>query len=517
VSATRYAAAAALAFGALAGSGPAAAPVVPPPATLTTAAVRLGAGESRDVPVSLAVSAVPRRVDVMVLLDVSTSMTTRLPAIERDLAATVRRLVADGVDLRVGLAVAGTSPEPATRQADPLTVPEDAAYRPPALFRRVLPVGPPAAFLAAIGTVRAEHLPLQYGDPSVDVTYQRRQGQVLGIDQLLTGRGFAGSVEDRFQDAVAPGQVAGWRDGADVTRVLLDVADQRLGDPVDSNPAGTPRTPTGAPDLAGVGAALAAQRVRHLGVVVMDYAPGVEDMAVLARATRTYLDEGLRCAGLDGADPVTAGAPAVCTAAATGAALASVATDGSRVVDVSIRAGASEVLAEPVVAAVRVPTWAPRPVTAVLRVRCPLAAVPATHSVPVVATYGGAVAARGEVTVSCGATAPTRSDGRLGGGAGGGGTAPVAPAGPGAPGGVSAAEGVSAAQSATSAQQAAQAGLAVQGDVQEQLRPQAADDPYDARSEEPATASWLAAAAAITAAAAAAATRTAPARAAGRP
>jgi hypothetical protein len=376
---------------------PAAAPARP--VTVEAVTVRVRSGASATVPVTVRLAALPRRADVVVLLDTSTSMTLPLPDVRRQVAAAVRSLAADGYDLRVGLALAGTSPvkyrtgrqapygDP--QNADPATDPGNPAYRPPVLFHRVLPVSTVPSFLAALDAVRPEVLP---SSSDTGLVFDRLQAQLLGVDQLLTGSGFAGSPDDRFQDAVAPGQVAGWRDGADVARLVVSVTDQELD------------APDGTPALAAVAARLAAQRVRHVGLMVMGYRPGVANLAALSAAAGTYVPVGgLRCGGYAGDEVVPAGAPFVCnttgTALAVEAAVRSVPHDAP----FALASGSADPVLRGVAGARRTLDAAMPHILAVpVTVACPAAAVETRHALPLAATYGAATGT-GTLTVVCAA------------------------------------------------------------------------------------------------------------------
>ncbi|MDQ1713030.1 MAG: hypothetical protein QOE45_2480 [Frankiaceae bacterium] len=477
-----------------------AAPAPLPRVVLTGATVDVAAGASAVVPVRARVAALPLRADVMVLLDVSTSMTLPLADVRSQLATAVRRLAADGVDLNVGLALAGsapraddlragggTAPHGDPRQADPVTDPNNPSYRSPVLFRRVAPVGPVAAFLPALAAVRPEVL---VSTSDSGLVYEREQAQLLGVEQLLTGRGSPGSANDDFQDAVAPGQVAGWR--PDAARLVVSVTDQELG------------SPSGTPTSAAVGAALAAAHVGHVGLVVMGYAGGVTDLARLSAAAGTYVPAGgLRCGGFAGDDVVPGGAPFVCNTTRTASAVETAVRALHPRATLDVRARSADPAFRPLTVTLPLDGTA-RGLTVGVPVTCPVAATASRHDLPVTARYAGAVATA-TVTVRCGAAAVA--------------VAPpvVQPPPPAAPG-----PGVAPPPPAVvpplpppppaplpgaNVQQgsAAQPNAAVrpQDETNEQVAEERTDDAQDPLP-------WLLAAAALTAAAAAAATRTAP-------
>jgi hypothetical protein len=405
VSRAAAAALAAVGFTAVvASAAPRPAPAVAParPVAVGTVTVRVRSGASATVPVTVRLAPLPRRADVVVLLDTSTSMTLPLPDVRRQVAAAVRSLAAGGYDLRVGLALAGTSPvkyrntaagqqapygDP--QNADPATDPGNPAYRPPVLFRRVLPVSPVPAFLAALDAVRPEVLP---SSSDTGLVFERLQAQLLSVDQLLTGSGFAGSPDDRFQDAVAPGQVAGWRDGADVARLVVSVTDQELD------------APDGTPALAAVTARLAAQRVRHVGLMVMGYRPGVAGLAALSAAAGTYVPAGgLRCGGYAGDEVVPAGAPFVCNTTRTALAVETAVRSVPHDAPFALASASADPVLRGVAGARRTLDAAvPHTLAVPVTVACPAAAVETRHALPLAATYGPATGT-GTLTVVCAA------------------------------------------------------------------------------------------------------------------
>jgi hypothetical protein len=472
----------------------AAAPAAPPVA-VGSVTVRLPSGGAALAHVPVRVRPLPPRVDVMVLLDVSTSMTLTLGPLRRDLAAAVTRLRGEGFDLRVGLALAGTAPRGASEGgqrdpagADPLLDPGNPAYRPPVLFRRVLPVSDPEAFLDTLAGVRPEVLVSSSDAANV---FDRAQAQLLGVDQLLTGAGSPGSAADNNHDAVAPDQVPGWRDGA--ARLLVSATDQEFD------------APYGTRDATVVGTVLREQHVAHVGLMAMGYAPGVADLARLSDAAGTYIPAGgLRCGGLHGDDPVPAGAPFVCSAERAALAVETAVRLLPRETPVTVRAPSTDPVLRALPATVRAGAF-----TVDVAVACPVAATASRHRLPVTVAYGDATAT-GTVTAVCAAAAAVPAVVVV---------PPVPPAPPAPPPAPPApvppvpappapvpAPGANA-QPANAAQP--QAGLRPQDDVEVET----ADETTD---EDELPVSWLLGATALTAAATAGARRTAAQRAAAR-
>ena len=342
-------------------------------------------------------------------------MSDYLRPIASQISAVLKALAADGVDVRAGLAVAGTSPtpeplvDPAVPVADPQVAdpdqdPDTPGYRRPVPYALKTPIAPLRTFLAAISGVRTETL-------AVSSPHDRQQAQLMAIDQLLSGRGYLGSIGDRFGDAVAPGQTAGWRSAPGTERLLIDVTDQ----PFD-NAEGTPRDGDGKPDVSVVGRELVAQHVGHVGLVAMGFPKAVADLSTLSSATGTLLPpSGLRCGGLTGDELLAGGMPFVCTSTRASLAVGSAVRSLPNPADVRLTATARRDDSLEGLGGRGLPSatwvvngWSRQRLHTTLDVACPAAARPSTHRVTLTATYRHSTVATRTSTVTCAAAVSLR-------------------------------------------------------------------------------------------------------------
>lgn len=372
----------ALLVGALAGGSALAVPG-PPAAGVTAPDVVMEAGATQVVPVDVTLPALPGRLDVVVVLDVSTSMTRQLPAVLGQLDLALVGLAAKA-DLQVGVVLAGTTPDTSSpSEADPARDLAKPAYHPPALVRRVLPVTPWALARPVLRAVVPEVLASD--DDLSSYVRQRKQAQLLALHTLLTGEGYAGSPADRQQDAFAAGQVAGWRTGS--SRLVIDVTDQ----PFDV--------------IASVGvdqvrAELAAAHVTHAGLVAGDEPDAVTDLTRLT--TARVPTGGLRCGGFRADLLVPAGAPLVCNTLRTVQTVAAAVGTLPRSTRVALVAGAHDATFQGLVGATAIVDAALPTVTRVgVRLTCPASARVSSHLLPLVASVDGAVAGQGQLALRC--------------------------------------------------------------------------------------------------------------------
>lgn len=374
-------------------SPPLDAPPPPPPARLDVVrAVDLAAGATRQLPLTLRLPRAPTPLDLYFLVDVSQSMFPAIDDLRANLREVIQSLVDRHVDVMVGVAIAGTNPRNGGQ--DPPVDPTDPSYRQPVLFRRVVAVTDPETALRALDQVRIETV-------SSNAPPERIQGQLLGIDQLMTGSGVrnSGGVPGW---AVAPDQEAGWRQSDRTRRVLVDLTDQSF-----DVPPGAPRAAGGGPDLDRVGAELRAQRVLHVGLSAGPDRGARFDLGRLSALTGAIAPAGgLDCDG-DRYDRLAAGAPLVCptpvaVSKAVAAALRALpdrqaVTLTTAVVPVaSGAAGATATLLTDVVDATLDNTVDGR-----LTVTCPTLPRRTTTRVPLEAGYQGSVVARAAVVVTC--------------------------------------------------------------------------------------------------------------------
>lgn len=223
--------------------------------------------------------AVPRRttpLDLYVLVDTSLSMKDDLPRVSRDVLALADRLVAQGVDLRMGLG-------------------EFKGQESSIAYRRVRGVGPSLADVASgLAGLEADGFGLEM--------------QLIALEQALEGRGEGPDAlvpaackaperspdrfvldERRTAPPVAPGQAADFSAGH--VKVVLTVTDT-----VFLRPAGTPLTPDCRVDTERVARRYAAAGVHQVGLGVddVDNPATAEDLLTGARLTGA-LQPGAAC------------------------------------------------------------------------------------------------------------------------------------------------------------------------------------------------------------------------------
>ncbi|MBV9096501.1 MAG: hypothetical protein JO079_00460, partial [Frankiaceae bacterium] len=296
------------------------------------------------------------------------------------------------------LQYADSSPSASSQHPDATVDAANPSYRPPVLFTRPAPVGAVAATLAALSVVTPEQMPIEPVDGNC-CHFDRQQGQLEAIRQLLTGAGYSYSTAQGAIANVPPGLIAGWRTDPPVQRVLVDVTDQ----PFDRTGPITftqPVTPPGDPSLVIPG--LVAQRVHHVGLVVGGRVDAVDALSRLSAATGTVVPAGgLACGGSDGHWRVPAGAPFVCTASAAQLAIESAVLHLTSPTHVLVSAGASAVSRSGMLGAQTVDSYLAQSVVTALPVTCPISATGRTVRVPVTATVRGVIAASGAAVVRC--------------------------------------------------------------------------------------------------------------------
>ena len=210
----------------------------------------LQVGQTTTVPHRLAV---PRRgtpLDLYVLVDTTISMRDDLPQVSRGVLALVDRLVAQGLDLRIGLG-------------------EFKGQESTIAYRRVLGVGPGLRdFRSALAGLKADGFGLEM--------------QLIALEQALDGRGESPDAlipatckasdrspdrfvldEKRTAPLVSPGQAADFQDSH--VKVLMMITDTAF-----LRPAGTRLTPDCRVDTVGVANRYATAGVHQVGVGVDD-------------------------------------------------------------------------------------------------------------------------------------------------------------------------------------------------------------------------------------------------------
>ncbi len=274
------------------------APPPPPQGSVepATQRVTLPVGESRELDYRLVLPPGPTPLDVLFLIDTSPNMGPYIDELRVNLRRIVSGLTAAGVDVKVGLATTGPGPGDGEAPYPEVGPP---GYRKPALYR----------LLRAVGSVDRQ-LEDALAGLRVDSPVMNRdslEGQLVALEELVVGDGV---LDERSTDeapvfSVAPGQKAGFRNQLGIRRLVIHATDEPF-----NNPFGTPRK-DGRPDLAGVAAQLAANRIQQAGISPGDTGrASLPDLRFMAERTGAVAPPG----GLDCTNGVVlaAGDPLVC-------------------------------------------------------------------------------------------------------------------------------------------------------------------------------------------------------------
>jgi hypothetical protein len=268
-------------------------PITQFPSTLTPGAtsLRLPVGARVRVPYQLLVPRTPTPVDVMFLIDTTSSMQPVIDGLRQGLAQIARSLDASGLDAQFGLGDFRDYPSPWGSGGG-----GDWPYR---LDRRVGIAGPGLA--TALANLQATGGTTDGGQSALTAIYQSTTG--------------AGDLEFN-QTFVGPGQQAAYRrDSLKLAMVSTDTAPHYGGEPVENqgNPPATVTNP--GPGYDDVIQALRAHGVHQIGLAI-DPGGGQGSRPALIRLARASgalaPTGGVDCNG-DGAIDVPADGPLVCT------------------------------------------------------------------------------------------------------------------------------------------------------------------------------------------------------------
>jgi hypothetical protein len=268
-------------------------PVTQFPATLTpaTTSVRLTVGGHVRVPVRLLLPRTPTPVDVMFLVDTTSSMQPVIDGLRQGLAQMATSLDTSGLNARFGLGDFRDYPSPWGSS--------DVGDWPYRLDQRVSVAG--SGLANALASMQATGGTTDGGQSALTALYQSTTG--------------AGDLEEG-QTFVAPGQQAGYRpDALKLAMVSTDTAPHYGAEPVQNqaNPPATVADP--GPGYDDVINAMRAHGVHEIGLVI-DPGGGPNSRPALTRlaaATDSVAPRGgVDCNG-DGIVDVPAGAPLVCT------------------------------------------------------------------------------------------------------------------------------------------------------------------------------------------------------------
>ena len=272
----------------------------PPPGRITPGSqtVRLKVGDSTVVDYKLALPRSPTPLDLMFLIDTSTSMNDYIDNLKRNIGKVTGSMQRAGIDLRVGLSTLGTGTNakedhlagPAVDSNDPT----GGTIQLYTLFRKM--GRPDADFGRALARVHTRDQ--RTGTP--------REAQLAALEQATAGRGirdpYGGALNPLY--LVPPGQDAGWRQAPGIRRLIVQATDEAF-----DNPDGSPRKPDGSLDFEHTIGLMNQYHVQQIGLTVGSL-ESQADLARIASGTRTFAPPGGADCGQDLVLP--AGRPLVC-------------------------------------------------------------------------------------------------------------------------------------------------------------------------------------------------------------
>jgi hypothetical protein len=268
----------------------------PPPGTISPAnrKVQLKVGTSTVVDYTLQMPKSPTPLDLMFLVDTSSSMDALIEDLKRNIGKATATIQRAGIDLRVGLATVGTGSENAYA---PNLDPTKPTQGPPKLYQLLRKIGRiDPEFASALASVHT----------TTPTSNAAEEAQVIGLEQAAAGMGVP---DPRFPAGtpvylVPPGLGAQWRPDPSIRRLIVHASDEKF-----AKPAGTPLK-NGEADIDHAVAVLNDKHVKQLGLSLnsIDSAP---DLRKVAQGTRTLAPPGGAACG-DDDEPLPAGAPLVC-------------------------------------------------------------------------------------------------------------------------------------------------------------------------------------------------------------
>jgi len=266
----------------------------------------------------------PTPLDLFFLVDVSTSMTTYIENLKKNIHKVVDVLQAAHVDVNVGVGTLGTAPAkgetpyPDTYAYPPQVDPNGKVtpgpiYRKPRIYSLIRSIGPTGAKLnEAINSIQLET------DPPPGASHQGtyHEGQLLAVEQAITGSGIRSEQDDAAHlpsySSVRPGQQAHFRSNPDVRRIIVLASDEAF-----DVPYGTPQRPgssTASPllDFTRTLKLLNQNRVGVFGITAGS-PDSIDDMTELAKGTHTLSPRGGVSCGGDPEQVLEPGDPLVCS------------------------------------------------------------------------------------------------------------------------------------------------------------------------------------------------------------
>lgn len=266
--------------------------------SLRTLKVKVGSSATSEY--SLRLPPNPSPLDVFLAIDTSKSMVDVIGNLQAGLEGVAGELRRRGVNIAIGLGAIGTSPC-AGQLPDPGTDPTVKGYKRPSPFTRLRAIGPVDQSLSdAIDSLSLETQPSTNG-------CDRPEGQLVALDQLANGEGVRDpGLLGAPVYVVAPGQVAGWRQGTAARRIVIVATDGSFG-----KAQGVPTLPNGDLDFTDVANRLREQRASVIGLSSGD-PDATHDESRIARLTGGITPpSGINCYDAD-VPKLKLGDPVVC-------------------------------------------------------------------------------------------------------------------------------------------------------------------------------------------------------------
>ncbi len=283
--------------------------VVTPPARN----VSLPVGQSAIEDFTLDLPKNPTPLDLFFLVDVSLSMGDYISDLQKNIRSITSSLVAQKVDLNVGIGTVGTGPGKGQSPfPDNYVFPLDPGkrYVKPTIYKRLRAIGKPDAQLeTAVQQLAVETVP-----PNTD----NLEGQLIALKNVANGLGTRSEPEALINSpvisGVLPNQGANWRGSADVRRVVIMATDEFMQAPFGGQPDtgdNGPGSSRNDPQL-NFGPTIKVlndNRMKVIGLTTGEIV-AAPDLQRLARGTGMVAPPGgLRC---DADQVLPAGAPIVC-------------------------------------------------------------------------------------------------------------------------------------------------------------------------------------------------------------
>lgn len=266
----------------------------PPPLgriTPPNVTVNLAMGKTKVVDYTLTLPPAPTPIDLYLLIDNSGSMQPLIDELKRSLGDVAVSLVRSGVDVRIGVGQINVQPDKQELPLDDPNTPNVDESKPRPVYQRLRAIGPvDGGLFRALSTIDG------YGGSG-------DEAQLEALWQSVTGDGYSqlGAIGPLVGYNVPRGQDAGWRDDADVVKVIVHATDEEFSENIQN----------GHNDAATVAKALNNAGVRQIGLS-QGVPQATEDLALMARLTGALAPPGGTDCDGDGRSDIKAGGALVC-------------------------------------------------------------------------------------------------------------------------------------------------------------------------------------------------------------